>query len=63
MRYYLKSISYLPYNQILIFEKTVLWKLFVEFDCLESARLALELNGTDLEGDQNLKMGVYESQL
>jgi hypothetical protein len=41
-----------------------MWKVFVEFDDVDSAKLAkLELDGSNLEDDQNLKISIYSSNL
>ena len=57
-----------PFGQILrvfilIFERNIIWKTFVEFDNPESATKArMSLNGTEF-WDENMKMNVYESKL
>ena len=49
--------------KILIFERAVIWKTFVEFDNPESAQQArMTMNGVDF-GDEQMKMNVYASQL
>lgn len=48
--------------QILIFERGVIWKTFVEFINADQAiKARLSLNGQDFGDDTSLKMNVYAS--
>lgn len=54
----------IQYKQILIFERGIQWKTFVEYDSHEAAvRARIALNGSDFGDDTQLKMNVFASAL